>query len=357
MTKDANNRFILFCTTGLGDSLFCTPAIRWLRRQVPDAEITVVAKSKILSLFATNSHINTLLGYHSNPLSYWLTRRKIASGGPYRAAYFFHVNGEVVRLTSSLPCAEAHAIKLLPGLPPATQLFPIDPVNRRQWEDFTSMVQRTFGGKNDGQTDDYEFELPPAKENQAAAEIFFAPFAAAPGPKVGMQLGGSHLGKCWPPERFAAVAAAVLQRYGGNVFVNVTNGERPLLEKFFAALPPALRARCHRLPPTTINGLAAQLARLDLFVSNDTGPLHVALAQDRPVVALKAHDDQTFPYTLPRETPLRRSIFVRTDTTTSGKKYRESHRAMECITVDVVQAEVEAVLTRLGFKPNCETSD
>ena len=67
------------------------------------------------------------------------------------------------------------------------------------------------------------------------------------------------------------------------------------------------------------------------------------------MVALKAHDDHTYPYTLPRPTPLRRSLFVRTDVQTSGKVYQQSHRAMECISVESVQAEAEAILKQLGF--------
>ncbi len=336
----AREHYLLFCSSGLGDSLFCTPAMRFLRQQRPAALITVVVKEKLQNLFATNPRLSGLITYRNHVFSKLWAAWRVRRAGPYRAIFFFHVGGEVVRLIQGARYERLHCVQALAGLPPAAKLFPIDIVNRRQWEDFADMVALECGGRNEN----HEFELPVASESAAAARASFEPFRPVSGPRIGLQLGGSHLGKCWPPQRYAAVADHLLRTRGGTVFFNATARETPLRDQFLAALPPGARDRCHALPQTSINGFAGLVRELDLLITNDTGPLHVALSQNTPVVALKAHDDQTYPYTLPRATPWRRSLFIRTDVPTSGKAYQQSHRAMECIPMEAVIREAEAVL-------------
>ena len=290
------NRYLLFCSTGLGDSLFCTPAIRHLRRQEPKSEIIVVVKDKLQNLFSTNPHINQIISYRNNFFSMWRANRKIRSQS-YRAIFFFHVGGEVVRLIQDTKYDELHCIQKLNGLPANAKLFPIDIPNKRQWEDFADMVSAVCGGKNN----DDEFELPLNDASRAEAARFYREVPKAKW-RIGIQLGGSHLGKCWPPKRFAEVATYVVKEHDAQLFINATANEQPLWERFLKALSPEIRTRVHRLPDTSIIALAALLKELDLFISNDTGPLHVALSQQCPVVALKAHDENTFAYTLPRPT-------------------------------------------------------
>ncbi len=342
MTSPGANRYLLFCSTGLGDSLFCTPAIRHLRRQEPTSEITVVVKEKLKNLFATNPHINKTITYRNNFLSMWRAGRQIRSHS-YRAILFFHVGGEVVELIENTNYDELHCVQKLKDLPVNAKLFPIDIRSKRQWEDFADMVSRVCGGTNI----DHEFELPLTDAARAEAASFYKSIPDV-GWKVGIQLGGSHLGKCWPPRRFAELTTQLSKQHDARFFINATANEHPLWEEYLKALSPEIRKRVHRLPDTSIIGLAALLGELDLFVTNDTGPLHVALSQNTPVVALKAHDENTFAYTLPRPTPFRRSVFVKTDVPTSGQEYRESHRAMEAIPTAVVLRETEDLLRTIA---------
>jgi heptosyltransferase-2/heptosyltransferase-3 len=58
-------------------------------------------------------------------------------------------------------------------------------------------------------------------------------------------------------------------------------------------------AREMRRPPVLFDGLAllrqtmALIARTDVFISNDTGPMHVAVALGRPTIALFGPSDVT----------------------------------------------------------------
>ena len=98
--------------------------------------------------------------------------------------------------------------------------------------------------------------------------------------------GDNFPGRRWPVERFAAVAARLHARHGGSLFVTGGAGERPLASELVAELAAqeiAARDLCGALD---LPELLALLAASDLLISNDTGPVHLATALRRPVVAL-----------------------------------------------------------------------
>lgn len=109
-----------------------------------------------------------------------------------------------------------------------------------------------------------------------------AEWAALPRPWIVAGVGARWLTKRWPPEHFAAVLRAAQARYGGSVAFIGTAEDAPLA----LAAAERLHGPVHHLcGATTLPQLAATLAKADLVVANDTGPLHLAAALGRPVVA------------------------------------------------------------------------
>jgi len=102
-------------------------------------------------------------------------------------------------------------------------------------------------------------------------------------PPVLLNPGAGWPSKLWPEERFAAVARGLHERHGrSSVVVWGGDRERAAAERIAAAAP-----RCAIVaPPTSLQdlGTLARLARL--FVSGDTGPLHLAAAVGTPCVGL-----------------------------------------------------------------------
>jgi lipopolysaccharide heptosyltransferase I len=89
--------------------------------------------------------------------------------------------------------------------------------------------------------------------------------------------------KRWPRPRFAEVARHLHRRWGlGSLVVWAGSEERAWAEEIVASAGPGAQLA----PPTTLPQLAAVLRRACLFVSSDTGPLHLAAAEDIPCVAL-----------------------------------------------------------------------
>jgi heptosyltransferase-1 len=132
--------------------------------------------------------------------------------------------------------------------------------------------------------------------------------AALPSPRLVLNLGARWLTKRWPPQHFAEVARRAAMEFGAGLIVVGSEEDRPLA-----------RALAHELGSvplldlsgqTTLMELAALAAESDLFLSNDTGPLHLAAAVGARVVGIYTctNPDLTGPYG-PRATAVRSCVW------------------------------------------------
>jgi ADP-heptose:LPS heptosyltransferase len=95
---------------------------------------------------------------------------------------------------------------------------------------------------------------------------------------------GDHFpGRRWPPDRYGELAARLVTRHRAEIVLTGSASERALVRRVRAHGPAGATDLCGCLDTGL---LLALLARADLVVSNDTGPVHLADALDTPVVAL-----------------------------------------------------------------------
>jgi ADP-heptose:LPS heptosyltransferase len=101
-------------------------------------------------------------------------------------------------------------------------------------------------------------------------------------PLVGLFPGAGHEERRWPLDRFAQLAEILIHGDRVRPVIFVGPEERHLISEIKAKFP----SEAVVLDRLTIPQLAAALARLAVFVSNDTGPMHIAAAVGTPVVIL-----------------------------------------------------------------------
>jgi lipopolysaccharide heptosyltransferase II len=123
--------------------------------------------------------------------------------------------------------------------------------------------------------------LTPPAEAIARAEALLA---GATRPIVGVHAAGGRESKQWHLDRFAAVARDLARQRHATIVLTGRPDDRALVDSVKASLQDVRvidTAGQLDLPAT-----AALLARLDVLVTGDTGPMHLAAAMATPVVAL-----------------------------------------------------------------------
>ncbi|HEX3158541.1 MAG TPA: glycosyltransferase family 9 protein [Gemmatimonadaceae bacterium] len=179
------------------------------------------------------------------------------------------------------------------------------------------------------------WNLGPWPEERAWQREFFAPFAR---PAAAMVVGTSKPQKDWPPERWAEVADRLYEDHG---LQPVLVGGRSAAEQRAEEI---VMARARHTPVSALgSGLRRLVSILDgaaLVLSPDTGPLHMAVALDRPVISLMG-------YTNPRRSgPYRRFHDLVVDAYGDpGERYALT---METRPDRMARITVEQVMERVG---------
>jgi len=101
-------------------------------------------------------------------------------------------------------------------------------------------------------------------------------------PLVGLFPGAGHPSRRWDLERFAELADFLARNDGVRPIVFAGPEERSLVAEMRKQFPRTSVI----LERLTIRQLASAQARLAAFVSNDTGPMHIAAAVGTPIVLL-----------------------------------------------------------------------
>jgi heptosyltransferase-1 len=143
--------------------------------------------------------------------------------------------------------------------------------------------------------------------------------------------------KEWPVERFGAVAAS-LGRAGFRVFVNAVSAAEPTAQSVIRASEGFAQA-----VPSSLSEMISLIRRAGVMIAGDTGPVHLAAALGRPVVALYGPTDplRTGPYAATGK------VLRHCHSVTDHRRHRAADAGMLQIGVDEVAA---AALEVLGGK-------
>ncbi|HKY22373.1 MAG TPA: glycosyltransferase family 9 protein [Vicinamibacterales bacterium] len=102
---------------------------------------------------------------------------------------------------------------------------------------------------------------------------------------IGIQPAAGRQIKEWDPVRFAEVGSALARERGATIVLIGSASDRRALDAVRAAWPADV-ARVDLPEKTDLVVLAAVLERLTLFITGDTGPMHMAAAVGTPVLAI-----------------------------------------------------------------------
>src|SRR5262245_41717738 len=165
-------------------------------------------------------------------------------------------------------------------------------------------------------------------------------------PIVGVHVSGGRESKQWHLDRFADVARRLTRDHGATIVLTGSAADRPMVETVLSQLKDIRVVDvAGAMDLVTLAGL---LAELDLLVTGDTGPMHIASAVGTPVVALFGPAD---PRRYGPRSPAQRIIRVDLPCSPCGQVRLPPERCrghvpdcMDGIQVDVVVAAARELL-------------
>ncbi|MBN2123008.1 MAG: glycosyltransferase family 9 protein, partial [Deltaproteobacteria bacterium] len=116
--------------------------------------------------------------------------------------------------------------------------------------------------------------------------------------RIAINPGADQTHKRWPPERYAAVADQLIERFDAEIILLGGPGEEHLSDMIQKAMKKNATNLAGKL---TLNDLVYVISRMDLLLTNDSGPMHIAAALKTPLVAIFGPEDPKLfgPYTKP----------------------------------------------------------
>lgn len=268
-------RILVVSTTALGDTLWATPALAALRKSLPAAHIAVLTSPIGQELLQHNPHLNELILLEEPLLPRFIPLLLKLKRERFDTALIFHASQRLL-----LPLCALSAIPRIigtAGINKGLDALLTDAVAPR----YEHEIERRFGlieklGAARGDAD-LSFYLQPEERLSLKKSK----------PLVAFHPGSKEAFRRWPPSHFAAVGKELEERFGCNIYLTGSPAERPILEEIQRTLPSA------RIEDgfASVRSLAAFLEQMDLLLSNDTGPFHLACALHVPVVGLYVSTD------------------------------------------------------------------
>lgn len=279
---------LIRATNWIGDAVMSLPALRAVRVRFPDARISVLARPWVLDLYSRERFASQIVPYTCRNLSdrfqlarYLRSQRfdcAILLQNAFEAAALAFAAGIPERIGyardyRSLLLTRAIAVPGPLEVPPHERFYYLELLHRAGLIDSLPSA-------------DEPIRLEGAGEARLQGNILFAE-AGQSGPVVGVSPGAAFGGaKRWLPERFAEAAVQVADAGGRSVAIFGSLAEREICEQVRAGVA-ARGVQTHNFAgETTLAHFIAMAAACDVFLTNDSGPMHIASALGTPTVTI-----------------------------------------------------------------------
>ena len=121
------------------------------------------------------------------------------------------------------------------------------------------------------------------EDRKYADRVFEARGLASRSPIVGIFPGAGWHHRCWPEENFAAIGDLAAEERGAEVAIFGGPGEAQIVDNVAHRMRASATVMKDRM---TLRQLGAMIEKCDLFLSNDTGPMHISVAVGTTTIGL-----------------------------------------------------------------------
>ena len=290
--KNQIERILLIKPSSLGDIIHGLPVLKALRNKWPDAKISWVVKDAYVDILNGNPLIDELILLIKSSLttSIFSFRKKLRHGsfdlavdmqGLFRSGLIAFLSGAAVRIGFS-NARELASLFYTHKVDAPLNLHAVDR-NLKLAAALGCEVQ------------EIEFPINFNRETEQEALGFLQNIQLDKGkPLVTFVPGTRWEKKRWPLNSFSLLGDLLIEKMGAGIIVAGSRQENRLIHEIRSAMKnPSAEA-----VDFSLTKLTALLSKSDVVVTNDSGPMHIAVAMRTPVVALFGPTDpvRTGPY-------------------------------------------------------------
>ena len=271
---DQIQRILILRMGPLGETLLTTPVIRALRRRFPEAYIAYMVAPGREDLVSENPNLDEVITYSVSipKLIYGMAKRSFQMAVILQPTFRLVLHTFLARIPFRIGF-ETNSGK-------GRLLYVAVPNNIAQHETARYLdVVRGIGIEPDSS----EPEMFVNGTAQRWADDFLAE-AGVPShrPLIGLNPGSGSESRRWSKAGFAQVGNRLHQKYNAQIFITAGDAEGTL---------PHEVADLMSCSPILVTGatpmqLGAMLQKCHLYISNDTGPMHMSTAVNTPTIAL-----------------------------------------------------------------------
>ncbi|MEJ7575754.1 MAG: lipopolysaccharide heptosyltransferase II [Pyrinomonadaceae bacterium] len=347
---DCVKRIVVRGATWIGDAVMTVPALRELRRLFPRAHITLATYSGAQELFLETDFIDELLIHDQKIRSAGqiLEQAREWRGRNFDMAVIFP-NSFAAAL---IPFAARVSLRVGYSSD-GRRLLLTHPLSLPAWREtrheafyylnIIHALQRSVFGVEHIQEREPVFDLRVSEERQEAARSVLRRHGANTSrPLIALCPGSTNSrAKRWPAERYAALADGLIEDCGVEIILIGSKEELDVSE--------SVASKMRRQPITLTGGTnlaesIAVLSLVELLITNDTGPAHIAAALNRPVLAVFGPTNPltTYPFSASAE-------IIRRPPACAPCMLRDcpiDHRCMTSITSEEVYERAHAMIAR-----------
>jgi heptosyltransferase-2 len=286
--KDAFSKVLIRATNWIGDAVMSLPAVRAIRARFPDAHISLLTRPWVADLYAGETSVDRVIPYSASPGFHDLAAKwRVAAR--LRAEHF----DCAILLQNAF---EAAALAKLAGIPEiigyvrdgrgwllTRAVRPPTPGQIPAHERFYYLEMLRRAGLIETLPEVDAIRLEGAGAYAAAGRQTFERLGLAL-PVIGVSPGAAYgSAKRWIPERFAETAARLAREHDASICLFGSAAERPLCDEISNRLGP--RA-LNLAGQTSLRSFIEAAAACMLFLSNDSGAMHIASALGVPTVTV-----------------------------------------------------------------------
>lgn len=343
LRPDSIRKVLIRSVNWIGDAVMTTPAISVIREHFPLAEITVLANPMVSQLFVHHPGIDRIITFDRQGRHHGVAGRLRLAAEVRRHSFDLAIilpnsfDSALVPWLAGIPvrigkCSDGRSLLLsrrytaAPGAPDRHEV------------DYYLDLMHHFGITGHR----VPLHLFITAEERDAASAMLAERGIQPNDFVlGINPGASYgSAKRWYPDRFARVAQRLADEWSARIVIFGGPGETAIaadIENSLDGIALNLAGK------TSVRELMALIRRCNFFITNDSGPMHIAAAFDVPLVAIFGSTDHTgtSPYTS-------NAVVVREDVECAPCKLRECPTDHRCMTTVTEEAVITAALELAG---------